>query len=221
MKKIILILILSVSSISIAFSQAAGGTTNKAKTILDNVSSKTKSYSTIKVGFTFIHETKESTGKVDKTNGTLLLKGNKYQLSLLGNTLYCDGTSLWTYMIEEKEVTIASLAGQKDDAFNPAKMLTMYETGFKYKFIQERFEQSRAIYIIDLFPKEIEKSEYTRVRLYINKDKSQLWKVEYFAKDQNKFTIIVNSFETNTPMNEAEFKFDKTKHPGVTITDER
>nr|HPH16062.1 outer membrane lipoprotein-sorting protein [Bacteroidales bacterium] len=101
------------------------------------------------------------------------------------------------------------------------KMLTIYETGFKYKFIQERFEQNRAIYIIDLFPKEVEKSEYSRVRLYINKDKSQIWKVEYFAKDKNTYTIIVNSFETNTPMNDADFKFDKAKHPGVQIIDER
>lgn len=220
MKKIIAFLIVSSCFFSVSYSQNSG-TSNKAKTILDNVSSKTKSYSTIKVGFTFIHETKESTGKVDKTNGTLQLKGQKYQLSLLGNTLYCDGTTLWTHMIEEKEVTIANIEGHKDEIFNPAKMLTIYETGFKYKFIQERFDQGRALYVIDLFPKDVEKSEYTKVRLYINKDKSQIWKIEYFAKDQNKYTIIVNSFETNTAMGDSIFKFDKTKFPGVTITDER
>lgn len=221
MKKNILTIALAICISSLAFSQAAPNTTSKAKTILDNVSAKTKSYSTIKISFTFVHQTKEAGSKAEKANGTLSLKGNKYHLTLLGNSLYCDGTTVWTHMIEDKEVTIASLNGQKDDVFNPAKMLTMYETGFKYKFIQERFDQNIAIYIIDLFPKEVDKSQYSKIRLYINKDKSQIWKIEYFAKDQNNYTIIVNTFEPNLPINDSEFKFDKTKFPGVQITDER
>ncbi|HOS83519.1 MAG TPA: outer membrane lipoprotein carrier protein LolA [Bacteroidales bacterium] len=218
MKTIVISLFLSMLSLTSLFAQ--DNATTKAKTILDNVSAKTKAYSTIKINYTLIHETKDNVGKGDKASGTLLLKGSKYQLTLLGNVIYCDGTTIWTHMLDEKEVIVAN-ASQKDEVFNPAKMLTIYETGFKYKFIQERFEQNRAIYIIDLFPKEVEKSEYSRVRLYINKDKSQIWKVEYFAKDKNTYTIIVNSFETNTSMNDADFKFDKAKHPGVQIIDER
>lgn len=218
MKTLVITCLISVLSFTISFGQ--DNSTAKAKTILDQVSAKTKSYTTIKINYTLIHETKDNVGKGDKANGTLLLKGSKYQLSLLGNIIYCDGTTIWTYMVDEKEVMVAN-ASQKDEVFNPAKMLTIYETGFKYKFIQERFEQNKAIYVIDLFPKEVEKSEYSRVRLYINKDKSQIWKVEYFAKDKNTYTIIINSFETNTAMNEADFKFDKAKHPGVQIIDER
>jgi outer membrane lipoprotein-sorting protein len=209
-----------VSLLSFFVASAQDNSVSKAKTILDEVSAKTKSYGTIKINYTLIHETKDNVGKGDKANGTLMLKGNKYQLSLLGNVIYCDGTTIWTHMIDEKEVMVAN-ASQKEEVFNPAKMLTIYETGFKYKFIQERFEQNRAIYVIDLFPKDIDKSEYSRVRLYINKDKSQIWKIEYFAKDKNTYTIIVNTFETNTAMNDADFKFDKTKFPGVQVIDER
>jgi len=219
MKRFISILLTVTFCVSLGYSQ--NNQPNKAKTILDNVSAKTKSFNTIKINYSFIHESKEKTEKPDKATGTLLLKGNKYQLSLLGNMLYCDGTNLWTHMIDEKEVTLSKIDANKDEIFNPAKMLTIYETGFKYKFIQERFEQGRALYIIDLYPKDVAKSEYSSVRLYINKDKSQIWKIEYFAKDKNKYTIIVNSFETNTPIAETEFKFDKVKHPGVKLIDER
>jgi outer membrane lipoprotein-sorting protein len=192
----------------------------KAKTILDKVSAKTKSYATIKIGFTFEHKTKDATQKSDKTAGTLLLKGSKYQLSIMGNTIYNDGKTMWTHMIEEKEVSIANVADQ-GEAFNPAKMLTIYEKGFKYKFVQERFESNRAVYVIDLFPEDVKNSEFSSVRLYILKDKSQIWKLEYFAKDKNIYVITVNTFEPNVTLSDATFVFDKAKFPGVAVIDER
>jgi outer membrane lipoprotein-sorting protein len=216
MKKLALIIATAIVSFNCAFAQQDA----KAKTILDNVSAKTKSYSTIKIGFTFAHETKDNSQKSEKTAGTLLLKGQKYQLSLMGNTIYCDGKTMWTHMIDEKEVSIASVDGQ-GDVFNPAKMLTIYEEGFKYKFIQERFEQNRAVYVIDLYPKDAANSEFSSIRLYTLKDKSQIWKLEYFAKDKNIYVITVNTFEPNITIADSAFAFDKTKFPGVEVIDER
>lgn len=204
-----------------AFCTAAvfGQNTKNAKEILDKVSQKTKSYSSINLTYSLVHTSPE--GANDKATGTMLLKGNKYQLSILDNILYCDGKTLWTYMVEEKEVVVSNLESNDSDMMNPAKVLTMYEKGFKYKFVQDRFEGSRAIYVIDLFPEDIANSEYSKVRLSIDKDKSQLWKAEYFAKDGNKYIISVNTFKVNEPISETSFTFDKVKHPGVKVVDER
>lgn len=196
-----------------------GQNTKNAKEILDKVSQKTKSYSSINLTYSLVHTSPE--GANDKATGTMLLKGNKYQLSILDNILYCDGKTLWTYMVEEKEVVVSNLDNNDSDMMNPAKVLTMYEKGFKYKFIQDRFEGSRAIYVIDLYPEDIANSEYSKVRLSIDKDKSQLWKAEYFAKDGNKYVISVNTFKVNEPIPDASFTFDKAKHPGVKVVDER
>ena len=160
-------------------------------------------------------------GANDNANGNMLLKGSKYQLSLLDNILYCDGKNLWTHMVEEKEVVISTINSNDQSIMNPASVLTMYEKGFKYSFIQERFEQNRAIYVIDLYPENIAKSEFSKVRLSIDKDKTQLWKAEYFAKDGNKYTIAINTFKVNQPIPDASFTFDKAKNPGVKVIDER
>lgn len=215
MKRIISLLsVLAICSVAVF-----GQNTKNAKEILDKVSQKTKSYSSINLTYSLVHTTPD--GNNDKANGNLLLKGNKYQLSILDNILYCDGKTLWTYMVEEKEVVVSAVDNGDSDMMNPAKVLTMYEKGFKYKFIQERFESNRASYIIDLFPEDIENSEYSKVRLSIDKDKSQLWKAEYFAKDGNKYTITLNTFKTNEQIPETSFSFDKAKHPGVKVIDER
>jgi len=193
----------------------------KAKTILDEVSATTKSYSTISVDFTFVHQTKDEASTENKTSGTLLLKSNKYVLELFGNKLFYNGKSLWTYMMEEKEVVVSNVDESSESSFNPAKMLTIYEEGFKYQFVQERFEQGRALQVIDLFPKDLAKSEYSRVRLSIDKDKKQIWKIEYFAKDENTYTITVVKFQTNIAVADTDFVFDAAKYPGVMLIDER
>lgn len=214
MKKIISLLsVLAICSVAVF-----GQNSKNAKEILDKVSQKTKSYTSINLTYTLVHTSPN--GGNDKTTGNMLMKGKKYQLSLLDNILYCDGKTLWTYMVEEKEVVISN-ADDNEGMLSPATVLTMYEKGFKYKFIQDRFEASRAIYIIDLFPEDIENSEYSKVRLSIDKDKNQLWKAEYFAKDGNKYTITVNTFKVNEQIPETSFTFDKAKHPGVKIIDER
>lgn len=196
-----------------------GQNTKNAKEILDKVSQKTKSYSTINLTYSLVHSSPD--GANDKTTGTMLMKGKKYKLSILDNVLYCDGTTLWTHMIEEKEVVVSKADNDDSGMLNPSTVLTMYEKGFKYKFIQDRFEGSRAIYVIDLYPENVEKSEYSKVRLSIDKDKSQLWKAEYFAKDGNKYTITVNTFKVNEQISDASFVFDKAKNPGVKVIDER
>lgn len=217
MKRIILCISICVFSTTI-FAQSSAA---RAKAILDEVSAKTKSYSTITVGFTFAHQTKDEGSEVSRTNGTLVLKKDKYTLELFGNKLYYNGTTLWTHMIDENEVIVSNVNVDDEYSFNPAKMLTMYETGFKYQFIQDRFEAGRALYIIDLYPEDLANSEYARVRLFVDKDKMQLYKLEYFAKDENIYTITVTSFVTNTSIADTAFSFQSSKFPGIMIIDER
>ena len=217
MKKIISLLTVLAFCTTVSFGQ--NNTSAKAKQILDQVSKKTKGYSSISLTYSMVHTSPD--GANDNANGNMLLKGSKYQLSLLDNILYCDGKNLWTHMVEEKEVVISTINSNDQSIMNPASVLTMYEKGFKYSFIQERFEQNRAIYVIDLYPENIAKSEFSKVRLSIDKDKTQLWKAEYFAKDGNKYTIAINTFKVNQPIPDASFTFDKAKNPGVKVIDER
>ena len=217
MKKIVSLFTVLAFCTTVSFGQ--NNTSAKAKQILDQVSKKTKGYSSISLTYSMVHTSPE--GANDNANGNMLLKGSKYQLSLLDNILYCDGKNLWTHMVEEKEVVISTINSNDQSIMNPASVLTMYEKGFKYSFIQERFEQNRAIYVIDLYPENIAKSEFSKVRLSIDKDKTQLWKAEYFAKDGNKYTIAINTFKVNQPIPDASFTFDKAKNPGVKVIDER
>lgn len=214
MKKLLVILL------SLGFLTVNAQYDKKAKEILDKVSAKNKAFTTERVEFLYIQENINDKTKTVK-NGTLLLKGSKYKLDLMGNIIFCDSKTIWSYIKENNEVNISNVADQEGSLLNPAKVFNMYEKGFKYKLIREKFENNRSIYEIELYPEKINESQYSKVRLLIDKDKMQLYLVQYFAKDANRVTIEIQKISPNEAVTDNIFIFDKTKFPKVELVDMR
>jgi outer membrane lipoprotein-sorting protein len=191
----------------------------KAKKILDKVSEKTKSFSTIEATFTFELNNQQENIK-EKAVGTIKTKGNKYVLDLMGTTTYCDGKTIWTVMKDEEEVDISEVDEEDDKTLNPAKVFTMYEKGFKYTFVKDIFEDTRALYVIDLIPLNYD-GEYSRIRLKIDKDKYTVYSMTRYGNDGNIYTIKIKKYITNKPMPDNMFVFNKSKYPGFEIIDNR
>ncbi len=191
----------------------------KAKAILDKVSSKNKAYKTIKSDFAIVLENKQENIK-DSKKGTIWIKGNKYKIDLHNSTIYFDGTTRWTYLKETNEVNITT-PDQKDvQSLNPAKIFTIYESGFKIRYIREKFEKNRALQEIELYPIDLKK-DYTKINLKIDKDKNQIFSLKRFGKDGTDFYIEIISMKPNEELADAMFVFDKTKYPKVEINDMR
>lgn len=193
----------------------------KAKNILDAVSENTKSQNSITAKFKFTHNNLQENIN-NESQGMLELKGNKYKLNFQENTFYCNGETIWSYIKANEELNISKIDEEETNILNPTTMFTMYQKGYKYKFIQERFEGGRALNIIDLYPENIEDSEFSRVRLAVDKDKNQIVKIEYFSKDENRFIIDIVEYKTNQTLDDARFTLEKNEYPkGVTIIDLR
>lgn len=191
----------------------------KAKKILDKVSATTKAFTSIKADFTFVMENQQENIN-EKASGTIKTKGNKYVLDLMGTTTFSDGKTIWTVLIDEEEVNVSEVDEEDDKTLNPAKVFTMYEKGFKYTFIKETFEDTRALYIIDLIPSNPD-SEFSRIRLKIDKDKHTVYSMKRFGNDGNIYIIKIKKYTTNITMPDSIFIFSKSKFPGFEIIDNR
>jgi len=213
MKKKFLISLALIFLTPYAFSQD-----KKAETILKDVSAKTKSYKSIHIDFTMISENKASSKK-ELREGSLLNKGDKYKLNLAGQTVISDGKTVWTYIKDANEVQINSV-GENDDAFTPSRLLSSYTENYKTKFAGDKQLEGKAVYFIDLTPLKKGKS-FTRVRLTVDKIKSQLMNVAVYNKDGSTFTYKIKKFITNQPVAESEFLFKAGNYPGVEIIDMR
>ena len=191
----------------------------KAKTILDQVSAKTKAFKTINAEFGIVVENKQEKSK-DSKKGTIWIKSNKYKIDLASSIIFNDGKTQWSYMKDANEVNVTTSDLNDDSSLNPAKMFTIYEKGYKIKFIAEKFEDTRALYEIELYPNDLKK-DFTKITLKIDKTKMQIFSMKRFGKDGTDYLIEVVKIETDKEMPEVMFTFDKTKFPKVEINDMR
>jgi len=192
---------------------------NKAKKILDKVSVTTKAFTTISADFTFELNNQQQSIK-EKAVGTIKVKGDKYVLKLMGTTTFCNGKTIWTVLDDDEEVNISEIEEGDDKTLNPAEIFTMYEKGFKYSFLKEVFEDTRALYVIDLIPEDPD-SEFSRIRLKIDKVKNTVYSMQRFSNNGNIYTIKIKKYTTNATMSDAMFVFNKAKYPDFDIIDNR
>jgi len=188
----------------------------KATEILDKVSKKTKSFETIRIKFSYTLENTKANAKETYT-GYAFLKGNKYKLILAGTDIFTDGKNLYSYLKDAQEMTITLPKEDDDNIFNPAKLFTVYEKGFKYQYLGEETENSKKFEIIDLFPEQVKKKNYSRIRLKIDAKELIISSIKSFGKDGNHYTIDVTEFKTNLKMPENLFEYDSAKYPGEVI----
>lgn len=216
MKKILSAFLVFVASATVTYAQ----TDAKAKAILAEVSKKYKSYTVVKTDFTFTLENPKADVK-EVQQGTLYVKANsnKYKVAMTNQELISDGKSQWTYLKDDKEVQVSNV-DNSSDAINPAKIFTVYESGYKYLYTGEQKVGAKIYQMIDLTPVDAKKSIF-KVRLSIDKTAKQISNVVLFDKNGNKYTYKVKTFLPNVKVPETTFTFDAKKYPGVEVVDLR
>jgi len=226
MKKIIIYSLLFITTITSSFAQKDA----EAAAILNKISAKYHAYNVVKSTFNFTIEDTQSQTTTSQ-NGTLIVqaKTNKYHLTLNSSELdkkniveqeiISDGKSQWTYIKKDKEVQLNN-ADKSGDSFNPARMFTMYEKGYKYIYTGDQNVNGRVCQIIDLTPED-DKKEFFKVRLTIDKLKKQIYSALIFDKSGVKFNYTITSFTPNITVPETTFSFDKKANPGIEVVDLR
>ncbi|MBF6642139.1 outer membrane lipoprotein carrier protein LolA [Flavobacterium sp. J49] len=194
---------------------SANAQDKKAKDLLDQVTAKVKTYDNISIDFKYsLYNSKENINKESK--GNLLLEGNKYVLNFLGVTKIYDGKKSYTIVPEDEEVTISSVNDKDENAITPAKMLTFFNSGYKYYWDIPQDLKGRKIQYIKLVPTN-PKDQRKEVLLGIDSQTKNIYNVIEMGKNGTKTTLTVNSFKTNQPLSKNQFTFAASKYPNYYI----
>ncbi len=216
MKRLFLISILSVFTLA-GFAQQDA----KAKEILEKVTKTTQSLASLEAKFTF--EMNNTAEKIqEKSAGTIILKNKKYKLNIpqMGLQITCDGKTIWTYMVNSNEVSIANLDEETDDLMDPSKIFTIYERGFNYKFLSETVEGGVPVYNIDLTPQKTG-GDIQKIKIMIDKQKMLIRGADMTGKDGNKYNVLVSELKTDGVYKDIDFVFDPKKYKDIEIVDMR
>jgi len=216
MKQLILISLFSVFVLT-GYSQQDA----KAKEILEKVTKTMQSLTSLDAKFSYEMENKVENVK-DKSVGSIVLKGKKYKLNIpqLGTQMICDGKTIWTYMVNSNEVTIADLDESTDELMDPAKIFTIYEKGFNYKFLNETVDAGVSVYNIELTPQK-PSGDIKKIKLMIDKQKMLIHGAIMNGKDGNTINVIVTQLKTDGSYADADFVFDTKKYKGIEVVDMR
>lgn len=213
MKRITLILIAVLSALALNAQNVDGGATQ----ILKKLAAKYMGYSTMKIDYTYKCEKNDKV--LDTKTGIMTVKGDKYTFVFGNQTSYCDGKNLWNYQKDVKEVSIYEYIEEEDNLLNPAKILDGWDKEYRAKFIREDEEQNKVVQIIDLMP--LKSSSFYKIRLVIDKAKQEIMSVAAYEKDNTIYSYKIDKLVVNTPMDDASFVFDLSKHSDVDVNDMR
>ena len=187
----------------------------KAKELLDEVSVKVKSYTNIVIDFKYsISNPAEKINQ--ESNGNVALDGNLYHLNFMGITKIFDGKKVYTIVPEDEEITIENFDASDDKAITPNKMLTFFNSGYKFAWDIPQNIKGRKIQYIKLIPNSTKDSR-KEILIGIDTQTKHIYNVIEVGKNGSKTTLTVNSFKTNQPLSKNHFTFTKSKYPNYYI----
>lgn len=190
----------------------------KALEILEAMSKKYKAIPAFEANLTS-SLTNESTNTKDELKGKITVKGDKYRLELPEQHVYNNGTTVWTYLPEQKEVNIDNFDPKSDD-LNLPKIFEMYKKGFKYLWLGDKTEAGTACDEIDLVP-EKKNAQYFKVKMMISKKDKSVLNFTMFDRGGNRIKYTITKFTPNIKVDDAFFSFEVKKFPGVEVNDLR
>ena len=187
----------------------------KAKAMLDDVSGRIKSYSNITIDFKYqVNNPGKNINQESK--GNVVLQGDKYVLNFMGVTRIFDGKKVYNIVPQDEEITISAYDDKKDDGLTPSKMLTFFNTGYKYAMDIVQNVKGRKIQYIKLTPTDA-KDTTKEVLIGIDLQTKHIYILMQTAKDGTKTTFTINSFKTNQPLSKNHFTFTESKYPNYYI----
>lgn len=187
----------------------------EAKDLLNQVTAKIKSYDNIVIDFKYsLNNTKENINQDSKGNVTM--KGNQYILNFMGVTKIFDGKKSYTIVPEDEEITVSSVNEKDNNTITPAKMLTFFNSGYKYSMDILQNIKGRKIQYIKLVPINT-KDQRKEILLGIDVQTKHIYNLIETGKKGTKTTLTVNSFKTNQPLSKNQFTFVASKYPNYYI----
>jgi outer membrane lipoprotein-sorting protein len=187
----------------------------QAKSLLDQVTAKVRSYDNIVIDFKYsLNNSKENINQDSKGNVTL--KKNQYVLNFMGMTKIFDGRKTYTIVPEDEEVNISTVNEKDDNAVTPSKMLTFFNSGYKYSMDILQNVKGRKIQYVKLIPTS-PKDQRKEILLGIDVQTKHIYNLIETGKKGTKTTLTVNSFKTNQPLSKNQFTFVASKYPNYYI----
>jgi outer membrane lipoprotein carrier protein len=217
LRKLIHIMFLTTIGFNCISAQTMQEHDERSKQILQLISDETEKNYTTKIDFNLSIKGEDIN---DTQKGFAYLKGESFYYKTEDREVICNGSSLWTHVIEDEECYVDNLE-DIDNAINPNEIFTIWKKGFNYKYVNAEIIDNNNIHTIKMFPSNPNESKYHTVILKVNETKKQIKSATIKTKNAVIIQFEINSLEPNPVVKENLFVWSENKYPNVDMIDNR
>lgn len=203
MKKLLLLIGITILSLNTFAQTSAEDILAKAKSLILNSKGITAEFSI------------DTNGNINK--GSLKSQGEKFTVTLPGVQVWFNGKYMYTYNSRTQETTVTDPTPDELAEVNPLEYVKGASKNFTAKFSSRK---TKGVDIIDLLPKN-KRSEIKNLTISVNSSNYKLSKISGVTTSGDKISITIDSFNTNAAIDKSEFEYPASKYKGVEIIDLR
>lgn len=200
MKKILLLCALMVSASMTCVGQTA-------KEVLDKCAEVVGAKGGIKASFTM------ESAQYGNTSGTIEIKGKKFHAATPQATMWFDGTTQWTYLQHNNEVSVITPTESQLQALNPYNFINMYKQGFK-----TTMSKNATAYIVHLTAKD---AKHKIQEIFVTIEKKNYHPSEIKMLQGQKWTTFHVTDLKTTKLDDSVFFFNSNDFPTAEVIDLR
>lgn len=195
----------------------------QATKILDKVSKKYEAYKSIEATFSLEIEIPQE--PIDKQTGKMMTEGDKYNVDFEAYSMISDGVSLWVHNKRNEEVQWNNVPDEdeieEEGMLAPQDFYDFYKNGkYVYALTNATYEEGKPVLQIEFKPLD-EDSEYSKIRMTIEKKTNVVRRIKVFSKDGSRYTLAIEKLTPNKKFAANDFVFNKSKFPDVHVEDLR
>ena len=202
-----------IACLFLLFATQAVTAQNNAESLIRLLINQLKSHKNVEMAFDYEISPDEKT-VIEGEKGHAWLQGEAFKLELADQHTISDGTTIWTYLVEDKEVMISNATDGVDNT--PLKLLTSLDKG--YVATLSGIDPQSGIATVELANP---KGQYKRITLKINMKKTELKSADIYMEDGSKAVVTIKEMKFDQELGEKFFTFDTKKHPKVDVIDMR
>jgi len=196
----------------------------RSKKIIDDMTARFKTYPSVFLNFSATGTLLQGQQETELTGKLWIKKTDKYKLEIPDQVFYFDGSKIYQYLTEVKEVNVKKLDPNENNEdiqlFNPLTYFNLSSKSFQSKLVKESTLNNRRVYEIDLYPIQVKTTKFSRIRFMIEKSTYQLVYINAIMKDTTQFAITFKPYDIQkTALPDSFFTFNKLEHPDVEIID--
>jgi len=186
---------------------ALNGLAQTPKEVLDKCASVIGSTDGFKASF------RMESAQYGNYNGTIVVKGRKFYATTPVASMWFDGTTQWTYLQRNDEVSVTNPTEAQLQAINPYNFLNMYKQGYKYTMTS-----SDVSFRVHLTATEAQRKIQ---EVFITISKKNYHPSEIKMRQGQKWTTFYVSDLKIGKQEDSIFKFDSKDFPTAEIIDLR